>query len=63
MTVAAIAYSYWRSIKRRMRTFESVSDNLNGDVMYLAKVDVANGVITKAEFEQYIGVAYTPIQG
>lgn len=62
MEIASIAHSYWRSVKRGKRTYESISDDLKDDVLYLAKTDVANGVITEAQFEQYIGVAYTPIE-
>lgn len=59
MAVKPIAHSYWRSIKRGVRTFESVPDNLKDDVRTLAKADVVNGVITEEEYEQYIGAAYT----
>ena len=59
MNVKPIAHSYWRSIKRGKRTYESIFDDLKDDVLYLAKTDVANGVITEEEFEQYIGVPYT----
>ena len=62
MVVAAIAHSYWRSIKRGNRTFESISNDLKNDVLYLANTDVVNGVITEAEYEQYIGMAYTPVE-
>ena len=62
MVIAAIAHSYWRSIKRNKRTYESIPEELKDDVLYLAKTDVVNGVITEAQFEQYIGIAYTPIE-
>lgn len=56
MEVRPIAHSYWRSIKRGKRTFDSISDELKSDVLYLAKSDVENGVITEAEFEMYTGI-------
>lgn len=56
--VKAIAHSYWRSIKNGNRTFESIPPNVKDDVLYLAKSDVENGVITPEEYEQYIGEPY-----
>lgn len=56
--VRPIAHSYWRSIKRGNRTFESIPDELQNDVRTLAKADVENEVITTAEYEQYIGEVY-----
>ncbi len=56
--VKAIAHSYWRSIKRGARTFESIPDSVKEDVRTLAKADVQDGVITAEEYEQYIGEAY-----
>ena len=53
--VKAIAHSYWRSIKRGTRTFDSVPTNVQNDVRALARTDVEDGVITKEEYEQYIG--------
>lgn len=58
MAVKAIAHSYWRSIKRGTRTFESIPDNVKDDVRYLAQTDVQNGVITADEYKQYIGEIY-----
>ena len=58
MAIKAIAHSYWRSIKRGTRTFESVPASVKDDVCTLAKADVANGTITAEEYEQYIGEAY-----
>ena len=58
MAVKAIAHSYWRSIKRGARTFESVKDSVKDDVRTLALADVKNGEITPEEYEQYIGEAY-----
>lgn len=58
ITVKPIAHSYWRSIKRGNRTFESIPENLKDDVRTLAKADVVNEVITTVEYEQYMGEAY-----
>ena len=58
MTVKAIAHSYWRSIKRGNRTFESIPDSVKDDVRYLAQTDVQNGVISEDEYKQYIGEDY-----
>ena len=59
MAVKAIAHSYWRSIKRGTRTFESIPSNVKDDVRYLAKTDVENGEITEEEYKQYIGEDYS----
>ena len=58
MAVKAIAHSYWRSIKRGTRTFESIPDSVKDDVRTLAKADVQEGVITPEQYEQYIGGTY-----
>ena len=58
MAVKAIAHSYWRSIKRGSRTFESIPTSVKDDVLTLAQADVASGEITAEEYEQYIGEAY-----
>lgn len=58
MAVKAIAHSYWRSIKRGSRTFESIPDSVKADVRTLARADVENYVITIMDYEQYIGEAY-----
>lgn len=55
MAIKAIAHSYWRSIKRGTRTFDSVPANVQDDVRALAQTDVDNGVITEEEYKQYIG--------
>ena len=59
MAVKAIAYSYWRSIKRGNRTFGSIPDSVKDDVRTLAKADVQEGVITPEEYEQYIVEPYS----
>lgn len=65
MAIVAMAHSYWRSIKRGARTFESVKNSkkasvkaLTPDIIALAKTDVVNGEITVEEFEQFIGEEY-----
>lgn len=58
MAVKAIAHSYWRSIKRGVRTFESIPDSVKDDVRTLAKTDVQNGVITADEYKSYVGEDY-----
>lgn len=66
MAIKAIAHSYWRSIKRGTRTFESILNSpkesvreLADDIRTLAKSDVESGEITASEYEQYLGEAYT----
>ena len=58
MAVKAIAYSYWRSIKRGNRTFGSIPDSVKDDVRTLAKLDVQEGITTVEQYEQYIGDPY-----
>ena len=58
MAVKAIAHSYWRSIKRGTRTFESIPASVKDDVRKLAREDVQEGVITPEQYEQYIGEPY-----
>lgn len=58
MAVKAIAHSYWRSIKRGTRTFESIPDSVKNDVRTLAYADVQEDVITPEQYEQYIGEPY-----
>ena len=55
MAIKAIAHSYWRTIKRGTRTFESIPDSVKDDVRTLAQADVQEGVITAEQYEQYIG--------
>lgn len=62
MAVKAIAHSYWRTIKRGARTFESVHESVKEDVRTLAKSDVAEGEITADDYKNYIGEDYTPAQ-
>ena len=68
MVIPAIAHSYWRSIKRGTRTFESVKNSkiasvkaLADPIRYLAQTDVENGEISIEEYEQFIGEAYPTV--
>lgn len=58
MAVKAIAHSYWRTIKRGGRTFESIPKSVKEDVRTLAQADVISGVITQEEYKNYIGEDY-----
>lgn len=59
MIKKAVSQSYWRSIKRGNRTFESIKDEvIKSDIRILAKSDVENGEITAEEYEQFIGEPY-----
>lgn len=62
MAVQAIAHSYWRSIKRGVRTFESIPDSIKNDVRTLAQTDVQNGIITADEYKSFIGEDYPTIE-
>ena len=65
MKIQSIAHSYWRLIKAGRKEFESLSDESKGghpsmkeQVLFLAKTDVENGVITAGEYEAYTGAVY-----
>ena len=58
MAIKAIAYSYWRRIKDGARTFDSVPAEVKDDVLALARQDVADGVITAEQYEEFIGEPY-----
>lgn len=61
MEVKAISYSYWRSIKRGTRTFESIPDSVKNDVRTLAYIDVQKDIITEEQYNNYIGESYTNV--
>ena len=73
MKIQAVAHSYWRSVKRGNRTFESLADeqdlvqkrlgypSTKEQVLYLAMSDVENGVLTEEEFEYYTGLVYADL--
>jgi hypothetical protein len=54
----AIAYSYWRSIKRGVRLYAEIPVSVKEDVKTLAQLDVSNGVISQEEYARYIGEEY-----
>ena len=58
LVLIPIAQSYWRLIKRGKKTYESLNDTMKVLVKDLAKADVADEVITKEEYEKYIGEEY-----
>lgn len=58
LVLIPIAQSYWRLIKRGKKTYESLNDTMKVLVKDLAKADVADDVITKEEYEKFIGEAY-----
>lgn len=62
MAVKAIAHSYWRTIKRGKRTFESIPESVKEDVRTLAQSDVAEGEITVDDYKNYMGEDYIPAQ-
>lgn len=54
-----VAKSYWRSIQRGTRTFDSIpGDAMKDLVRELAREDVNAGLITAEQYEQYIGEAF-----
>lgn len=54
-----MAKIYWRRIKAGTRFFADVpGEKLQAEIKELAKADVADGVITAEEYEQFIGEAY-----
>lgn len=50
MGASAIAGAYWRKVKKGGRTFESVPNPMKDYVIYLAKTDATNGVITDKDY-------------
>ena len=58
MAVKAIAYSYWRNIKRGTKVFEDIPTMIKPDVIEIAKEDVVSGEITVEEYESFIGEKY-----
>lgn len=65
--IQAIAHSYWRSIKRGNRTFDSLSNvpirnyrySIKEQVLYLASLDVKNTIISEEDFSIITGYSYT----
>ena len=50
--MSAIARVYWRCIKRGTRSYSGLSEKLKGEVMELARADVAAGVITEEQLAE-----------
>ena len=53
-----IAYSYWRRIKDKARTFDSIPDSVKEDIKLLAKNDIINEIIFKEKYKELIGEDY-----
>lgn len=58
MTIKSISNSYWRSIKRGKRTFDSIPTEVKDDVKILAQNDVISGVISKVQYKDITGEDY-----
>lgn len=58
MTIKSISNSYWRSIKRGKRTFDSIPAEVKDDVKILAQNDVISGVISKVQYKDITGEDY-----
>lgn len=65
MKIQAVACSYWRSVKRGGRTFDSLSKAsmygyppMQDQVLHLAELDVSNNVISESEFAALTGHEY-----
>lgn len=58
MRFESIAASYWRLIKKGIRTYESVPSVIRDIVKTLAKADVKDGVISAEDYANYIGEEY-----
>lgn len=50
-----MAKVYWRTIKNGVRTLADVPNALQAAVRELARMDVAAGVITKEQYEAWMG--------
>ena len=58
MAIKAIAYSYWRRIKNKARSFAATPATVKEYVKALAQADVADGTISTEEYADLIGEAY-----
>ena len=54
MVVKPIAKSYWRLIKAGNRTFDSVPETIQADVLTLANTDLKNNIITIEQYKTLI---------
>ena len=50
-----IAYSYWRRIKAKARNFAAVPEEMKPHVEQAAVNEIAQGIITREEFETFLG--------
>ena len=53
-----MAKVYWRTIKRGTRVLNDVPNALQAAVRELARMDVAAGVITREQYEAWMGEPY-----
>lgn len=59
MEITAIVKIYWRTIKRGTRSYSDIKDaSIQEGVKALAKLDVANNIITEEQYIQFIGEIY-----
>lgn len=58
MAIKAIAYSYWRRIKDRARSFTSIPFSVQEDVRTLARQEAVNGTISPEVYESLICEPY-----
>lgn len=55
MNETILAKSYWRSVKRGVRSFEAVPDALKDRVRALAAAEVKAGTLTDNDYAELIG--------
>lgn len=55
MNEIVLSKSYWRSVKRKARSFEAVPDALKEKVRALAVAEVKAGTLTDNEYAELIG--------
>lgn len=53
-----IAKSYWRSMKRGIRSFLDTPVTLQADIVTLARAEVRAGTLSTEEYIRLIGAAY-----
>jgi hypothetical protein len=54
MAIKSIAYSYWRRIKAKARTYASVPASIKTDILILAGEDLNNNIISQEEYNTLI---------
>jgi len=60
MIVENVAFSYWRSIKRGNREFETLKKNIQEQVRWIAREEVSQGLLPEEAYKEYIGEAFEP---